>query len=183
MRACILVHFAADADLSKARHALSRPGITSLDLVTGPYDAIVTCDVADMAGLSKVALAVRACPGIRDTITCPVVQGWRSRPRDPRRATPVLRESRRSWGCVRRAAGSGGGPANMRQRPPRPEGPSGEVAALPRGGRSASAVCHPCEGVVLTSESRRSGSDYWRDSCPAGLGADVPAASKGINVR
>jgi hypothetical protein len=74
MRAYILVHFAADADLSKARHALNRPGITSLDLVMGPYDAIVTCEVADMAELSKVSLTVRGCPGIRDTITCPVVQ-------------------------------------------------------------------------------------------------------------
>jgi uncharacterized protein with GYD domain len=74
MRAYILVHFAADADLAKARHALNRPGISALDLVMGPYDAIVTCEVADMAELSKVSLAVRGCPGIRDTITCPVVQ-------------------------------------------------------------------------------------------------------------
>ena len=49
MRAYILVHFAADADVSKARHVLSRPGITGLDLVMGPYDAIVTCDVAGRA--------------------------------------------------------------------------------------------------------------------------------------
>jgi len=33
MRAFILVHFAADTDLSKAQHALGRPGITALDLV------------------------------------------------------------------------------------------------------------------------------------------------------
>jgi uncharacterized protein with GYD domain len=73
MRAYVLVHFAADADLSKARHALNRPGVAALDLVMGPYDAIVTCEVADMAELSKLALMVRGCPGIRDTITCPVV--------------------------------------------------------------------------------------------------------------
>lgn len=74
MRAYILVHFAADADVSKARHALSRPGITGLDLVMGPYDAIVTCDVADMAELSKLSLAVRGCPGVRASITCPAVE-------------------------------------------------------------------------------------------------------------
>jgi hypothetical protein len=74
MRAYILVHFVADADLSQARHALHRPGVSALDLVMGPYDAIVTCDVADMNELGKVALAVRGCPGIRDTITCPAVE-------------------------------------------------------------------------------------------------------------
>jgi DNA-binding Lrp family transcriptional regulator len=74
MRAYILVHFAADADLSKARHALNRPGVAALDLVMGPYDAIVTCDVADMAELGQLAVNVRGCPGIRDTITCPTVE-------------------------------------------------------------------------------------------------------------
>jgi len=74
MRAYILVHFAPDTDLSKARHALSRPGIAALDLVMGPYDAIVTCDVADMAELGKLSVMVRGCPGIRDTITCPTVE-------------------------------------------------------------------------------------------------------------
>ena len=73
MRAYILVHFAADADLSKARHALNRPGVAGLDLVMGPYDAIVTCEVADMAELSKLSMLVRGCPGIRDSITCPAV--------------------------------------------------------------------------------------------------------------
>ncbi len=58
MRAFILVHFAADTDLSKAQHALGRPGITALDLVMGPYNAIVTCDVADMADLSKLSLVL-----------------------------------------------------------------------------------------------------------------------------
>jgi uncharacterized protein with GYD domain len=74
MRAYILVHFAADADLTKARHALSRPGVAALDLIMGPYDAIVTCEVADMAELSKLSVMVRGCPGIRGTITCPAIQ-------------------------------------------------------------------------------------------------------------
>jgi len=74
MRANILVHFAADADVSKAQHALSRPGITGLDLVMGPYDAIVTCDVSDMAELGKLSLAIRGCPGIRETMTCPAIE-------------------------------------------------------------------------------------------------------------
>ena len=73
MRAYILVQFAPNADLAKARHALNRPGITALDLVIGPYDAIVTCEAADLAALGELAMAVRGCPGIRDSITCPAV--------------------------------------------------------------------------------------------------------------
>jgi uncharacterized protein with GYD domain len=74
MRAYILVQFAQDADLSRARHALDRPGITAVDLVMGPYDAIVTCEVTDLAALGELAMMVRGCPGIRDSITCPAVQ-------------------------------------------------------------------------------------------------------------
>ncbi len=75
MRAFILVRFAADADLAEARHALDRPGIRSVDMVMGPYDAIVTCEAADFAALGELAKAIRGCPGIRDSITCPVVPG------------------------------------------------------------------------------------------------------------
>lgn len=73
MRAYILVRFEHTVDLSKAHHALQRPGITSVDLVMGPYDAVVTCEAADYAALSEVAKTVRGCPGIRESMTCPVV--------------------------------------------------------------------------------------------------------------
>ena len=72
MRAYVLVRFAPDTDLSKVHHALDRPGITSLDLVMGPYDAIVRCETADYAQLAELARQIRGCPGISHSITCPV---------------------------------------------------------------------------------------------------------------
>ena len=73
MRAYLLVKFAHDADLSNASHALRRPGIASVDLVMGPYDAIVVCEAADFAALQDLSTAVRGCPGILDSMTCPVI--------------------------------------------------------------------------------------------------------------
>lgn len=73
MRAYILVSFETKTDLSKVKHALNRPGIAAIDLVMGPYDAIVSCETADFAALAQLAKDVRGCPGIRDSITCPAV--------------------------------------------------------------------------------------------------------------
>lgn len=73
MRAFILVRFRPDTDLSQVHHAVRQPGVKSVDLVMGPFDAIVTCEAADFDGLATVSKAVRGCPGIRDSVTCPVV--------------------------------------------------------------------------------------------------------------
>ena len=72
MRAYVLIRFAPDTDLSKVHHALNRPGITSLDLVMGPYDAIVSCETADYAELAALSKQIRGCPGISHSITCPI---------------------------------------------------------------------------------------------------------------
>lgn len=73
MRAYILVNFQSNTDLSKVRHAMTKPGVVGVDLTMGPYDAIVTCEVADFAQLAEMAKNVRQCPGLRDSVTCPVV--------------------------------------------------------------------------------------------------------------
>jgi AsnC-like helix-turn-helix protein len=73
VRAYILVRFENKADLSRIPHAMNQPGIKSVDLTMGPYDAIVTVEVADFAQLGELAKAIRNCPGLRDSITCPVV--------------------------------------------------------------------------------------------------------------
>jgi hypothetical protein len=75
MRAYVLVNFEASADLAKAQHALDRPGVTSVDLVLGPYDAVVSLDVPDYRRLVELAKHVRGCPGIRNTVTCPALEG------------------------------------------------------------------------------------------------------------
>ena len=74
MRAYLLVKFKTDADLSQAQHALGEAGVSSVDLVMGPYDAVVNIEVDDFAALAALAKRVRNCPGIRDSVTCPVAQ-------------------------------------------------------------------------------------------------------------
>jgi len=72
MKAYVLVRFDPEADLSKAAHAMKEPGVESMDYVLGEWDAIVRVDAEDMAGLSKLSAEIRKCPGIRDSVTCPV---------------------------------------------------------------------------------------------------------------
>ena len=74
MKAYILVKFASDADLTKVRHAVSQPGIKGLDLIMGPYDAVVSVQANDFAALGKLAQQIRSCPGIKTSITCPVIE-------------------------------------------------------------------------------------------------------------
>jgi hypothetical protein len=71
--AYILVKLAPTADMTKVSHALREPGIKGLDLVLGPWDAFVRCEAEDVAALGRLALQVRGCPGIADTLTCPIV--------------------------------------------------------------------------------------------------------------
>jgi uncharacterized protein with GYD domain len=74
MRAYVLVRFNPDVDIAKAHHALDRPGVKSVDLVMGPYDAIVSIEAKDYAGLVAIAKQIRGCPGIRESMTCPVAE-------------------------------------------------------------------------------------------------------------
>lgn len=74
MKAYVLVKFESNADLSQARHALGAPGILSLDLVMGPYDAISLIEGKDLNVLADLAKRIRGCPGIAESTTCPVVE-------------------------------------------------------------------------------------------------------------
>jgi hypothetical protein len=71
--AYILIRFRADTDLSEVLQALKQPGIESIDLVMGPYDAIVKCQAPDFRSLGEIAKTVRGLPGIAESMTCPVV--------------------------------------------------------------------------------------------------------------
>lgn len=73
MKAYVLIKFNPGADVAKATHALKEPGVESIDQILGIYDAIVTLQVKDMAQLSKLASQIRNCPGIQDSVTCPVM--------------------------------------------------------------------------------------------------------------
>ena len=50
------------------------PGVVAADAVTGPYDAIVQTEAADIDELGKMVVSqIQAVDGITRTHTCPVV--------------------------------------------------------------------------------------------------------------
>jgi len=73
LTAYILVKFVPTADLTKVSHALKEPGIEGIDMALGPWDAFVRCETEDFAALGRLAQQVRSCPGIADTLTCPII--------------------------------------------------------------------------------------------------------------
>jgi len=73
MKAYVLIKFDPKADLSKAYHALAEPGVETMDLVLGNWDAIACIVADDMVSLSRLSTKIRNCPGIRDSVTYPVV--------------------------------------------------------------------------------------------------------------
>jgi hypothetical protein len=48
--------------------------VEKVDLVLGPYDAVVSVTANDFAALSELAQRARGCPGIRTSITCPATE-------------------------------------------------------------------------------------------------------------
>ncbi|MBI4596731.1 MAG: Lrp/AsnC ligand binding domain-containing protein [Candidatus Tectomicrobia bacterium] len=73
MKAYMFLKFKQGADLEQARHAIKEPGVESIDFIMGLHDAIATVQVPDMAALGKLATRIRNCPGLQDSITCPVI--------------------------------------------------------------------------------------------------------------
>jgi len=50
-------------------------GVTSADVVTGPYDVIAMAETSSMDDLGKlVAARIQAVDGVTRTLTCPVIK-------------------------------------------------------------------------------------------------------------
>ena len=73
-KAYVLIKFESNADLSQVKHALEYPSVTSVDVVMGPYDSISVIEAEDWKTLSEIARRIRKCPGIVESITCPIVE-------------------------------------------------------------------------------------------------------------
>ena len=73
MKAYMLIKIMPGQDLEELKHALKEPGIESIDIIMGNYDVIATVQADDRAALGKLATLVRNCPGIQDSVTCPVI--------------------------------------------------------------------------------------------------------------
>ena len=62
--------------LTKAIHGALRirPAVTSVELITGPYDLIACMEAADTSEILKTIMNdIRPAAGVRDTMTCLVV--------------------------------------------------------------------------------------------------------------
>lgn len=73
MRAYVMIKFEPGVDLDKIQHAMHQPGVERIDLLMGPFDAIVTLEVESAAVLTRLLPLVRTCPGIQDSVTYPVL--------------------------------------------------------------------------------------------------------------
>lgn len=74
MRAFILVHARAGKTAGLAEQIRKIRGITSADAVTGDYDIIAVCEVADVKALGDLILdGLHRVEGIEKTSTCIVV--------------------------------------------------------------------------------------------------------------
>lgn len=71
--AYVLVKLASTADVGKVTHALQEPGVMGIDMTLGPWDAFVRCEAEDLASLGRLAQRIRGCPGVADTLTCPLI--------------------------------------------------------------------------------------------------------------
>jgi len=72
--AYVLVKLSPRAEVTKISHALNEPGVKSVEMIIGPWDAVILCEALDVDGLGEISRQVRSCPGIADSLTCPVVQ-------------------------------------------------------------------------------------------------------------
>ena len=73
IKAYLLVKMEPGADLDSTSESLAGPGITSVEMLMGPYDAIVAVEAPDPRTLGEIAKRVRRCPGVQDSMTCPVM--------------------------------------------------------------------------------------------------------------
>jgi DNA-binding Lrp family transcriptional regulator len=52
------------------------PAVQSVELITGPYDLIISIEAADTNRLMKTIMNdIRPAAGVRDTLTCLVIPG------------------------------------------------------------------------------------------------------------
>ena len=75
VQAFILIQTEVGKAASVAQHVADIDGVVSSYPVTGPYDAIIQAEAADVDSLGKLVVAeIQNVEGITRTLTCPVVK-------------------------------------------------------------------------------------------------------------
>lgn len=72
IRAYILIQNQMGASAEVARHAAQIRGVTSAEVVTGPYDVIAVAEAGDLEELGRLVVGkVQTIEGVTRTLTCP----------------------------------------------------------------------------------------------------------------
>ena len=75
VEAYVLIQTEVGKAASVASEIAQIQGVTSAEVVTGPYDAVVHARADDVDSLGKLVVArIQAVDGITRTLTCPVVK-------------------------------------------------------------------------------------------------------------
>jgi DNA-binding Lrp family transcriptional regulator len=75
MRAYILIQNEAGTSAGVARAVAEAKGVTSADVVSGPYDVIALTEFSTLNELGRFVVSkIQAIDGVTRTLTCPVVR-------------------------------------------------------------------------------------------------------------
>jgi DNA-binding Lrp family transcriptional regulator len=75
MRAYILIQNEVGASREVARDVSQIKGVTSADVVTGPYDVIAVAEAGNIDELGRLVVGkVQPIAGVTRTLTCPVIR-------------------------------------------------------------------------------------------------------------
>jgi DNA-binding Lrp family transcriptional regulator len=77
IEAFILLQVQVGTDAQVARRVADLPGVTSVEVVTGPHDVVVRAEADSIDELGKRVLRpLQEIDGVTRTLTCPIMRRW-----------------------------------------------------------------------------------------------------------
>lgn len=76
MHAYVFVKVSTQATMSLMAELEKNENVDEASLIHGPYDCILLVHGPDLEAIHKNVFAIRAMPGVSDTLTSLIVQSW-----------------------------------------------------------------------------------------------------------
>jgi DNA-binding Lrp family transcriptional regulator len=77
MEAFIFLQVQVGSDAHVARAVADLPGVTAVDVVSGPHDVVVRAEADSIDELGKRVLRpLQQIDGVTRTLTCPIMRRW-----------------------------------------------------------------------------------------------------------
>ncbi len=77
MDAYIFLQVQVGSDARVAQQVSDIPSVTSVDIVTGPYDVVIRAEADSIDELGKRVLRpIQEIDGVTRTLTCPIMRRW-----------------------------------------------------------------------------------------------------------